>query len=285
MSVRQSRGEVKRAKDEGDVFDLEDSVEHETHRPIPSQSKLEADDDLDDEEEGDVLPNAQPCHPRNEVDTKLSFFRENVLHVYGLDFLKTGHMDEIFSQFNHKFIEWINDSSANIIFPNATDAKRALEALSFPKAGDEPWRRTPDILVSEDMPPIFLQMRLACGADTKKTRKAMPSLTGGTFKQSTWRRYAGRGDRRGMMKLAEIDTKRPREPPTDEEIERRRKRATRFQEWLEDAVATSKGKAGAAEKNIDSVVEGEQSEAGPQRGKFCNEDSSHQGSEEPVRAN
>merc|ERR1719437_404607 len=73
-------------------------------------------------------------------------------------------MDEIFSQFKHKWIEWINDSSANIVFGDATGAKK----------GDEPWRRTPDILVSEDVPPIYLQMRYATPADVKPSKKAVP---------------------------------------------------------------------------------------------------------------
>lgn len=50
----------------------------------------------------------------------------------------------------------------------------ALEALSFPKTEDEPWRRTPDILISEDVPPIFLQMRLATVHDVKKAKRSVP---------------------------------------------------------------------------------------------------------------
>ncbi|CAE8589130.1 unnamed protein product [Polarella glacialis] len=62
-------------------------------------------------------------------------------------------------------------SSVTIGIPNENEA---LESLSFPKPDDEPWRRTPDILVSEDVSPIFLQLRLATAKDTKKLRKAVP---------------------------------------------------------------------------------------------------------------
>lgn len=131
-------------------------------------------DECDDSEEESLGPEAQPAFPRSEVDKADVKVRSNAIHVYGLDFLQTGHMDEIFSQFKHKWIEWINDSSANIVFGDAPLAKRALESLSFPKAGDEPWRRTPDILVSEDVPPIYLQMRYATLSDVKPSKKAVP---------------------------------------------------------------------------------------------------------------
>jgi len=125
--------------------------------------------------EDTLLPEAQPTYPRSEVIGK-STLRANAVHVYGLDFLKTDHMNEIFGQFNHKYIEWMNDSSANIIFKDAATAKRALESLSFPKVGDDPWRRTPDILVNEDLPPIFLQLRTATSLDIKQPKKAVPKV-------------------------------------------------------------------------------------------------------------
>mmetsp|Transcript_13106 Transcript_13106/g.35864 ORF Transcript_13106/g.35864 Transcript_13106/m.35864 type:complete len:284 (+) Transcript_13106:110-961(+) len=232
-------------------YSIDESVEPETRRRHRSPVKVQDDDYEDDQE--DVLPEAQPSHSRNEVDMMVAKFRQSVLHVYGLDFLKTGHMDEIFNQFNHKFVEWINDSSANIIFSKDSDAKRALDALSFAKAGDEPWRRTPDILVSETMPPIFLQMRLACSTDVKRPKKAMPSIPVNTRSNA-----AGDRRRRGMQRKtgsegaglpqSGLSTKRPKLPLTEEEQERRTKRATRFGDWMDavgTAVAASEGDAKA----------------------------------------
>lgn len=133
----------------------------------------EADDDADEDKEDDAMaPEAEPSYPRNEVDPAKATFREDAVHVYGLDFLKTGHMEEIFGQFNHRYIEWINDSSANVVFRNAASARKALESLSYPKAGDDPWRRTPDILVHDDLPAVFLQMRLAAPSDTKAKKES-----------------------------------------------------------------------------------------------------------------
>lgn len=238
-------------------YSIDESVEPETRRRHRSPVKVQDDDYEDDQE--DVLPEAQPSHSRNEVDMKVAKFRQSVLHVYGLDFLKTGHMDEIFNQFNHKFIEWINDSSANIIFSKDSDAKRALDALSFAKAGDEPWRRTPDILVSETMPPIFLQMRLACSIDVKRPKKAMPSIPVNTRSNT-----AGDRRRRGMQRKTStegaglpqsgLSTKRPKLPLTEEEQERRTKRATRFGDWM-DAVGTTVA-ASAGDAKAPAAVEG-----------------------------
>lgn len=210
--------------------------------PTVAGGKIEEGDDFDDEGEDDLHPEARPTHNRNEVAATTAKFRSNAVHVYGLDFLKTGHMDEIFSQFNHKFIEWINDSSANIVFVDAASAEKALESLSFPKAGDEPWRRTPDILVSEDVPPIFLQMRLAAQGDTKPLRrgvpKALPPVP--SFPQPLRQvPRKGRGGRNAIVTgnggLGDLDgnqavSQKRKKPITEEELSKRQKRADRFNE-------------------------------------------------------
>mmetsp|Transcript_81857 Transcript_81857/g.255617 ORF Transcript_81857/g.255617 Transcript_81857/m.255617 type:complete len:335 (+) Transcript_81857:162-1166(+) len=206
--------------------------------PVEKLEGKEVDDVFeDDEEDDDLLPEAQPSFPRNEVDKDKAAFRQNAVHVYGLDFLKTGHMDEIFSQFNHKCVEWINDSSANIIFADAASAKKAVESLSFKKAGDEPWRRTPDILVSEDVPPIFLQMRLAASSDIKPSRRSVPkaapppqySAPRRGDQRDAARRRQMYSDGPGAEQQGRRATKRPGKAEiSEEELLKRRKRALRF---------------------------------------------------------
>lgn len=266
--------------DEEDIVgrDIDDGAQKRpktSGKPVPTApraakveefSEDEDDDDEDDEEEEEdddevtTISATQPSQPRNEVDPKLDF-RQNAVHVYGLDFLKTGHMEEIFSQFNHKFIEWINDSCANVVFKNAEGAKTALESLSFPKKDDEPWRRTPDILVSEDVPPIFLQMRLASAKDAKRARKSAscgmpfvhypPPVSQPPFGRGRGGR-GGRGNRGGRRRIyadddnkpvpaaaakskPEAGTKRP-SGITDEEWRKRQKRDQRFGEAEEPEV-------------------------------------------------
>jgi len=221
-----------------------DGVEYETRRRKGGvQPKRE--DQSGEEDADDFLPEAKPAHPRNEVDPKATQ-RQNAVYIYGLDFLKTSHLDEIFSQFDHKFIEWLNDSAANIIFAQPINSKKAMDALSVPKVGDEPWRRTPDILVSEGMPPIFLQMRLATTADVKPSKKAMPKISG----------YVNDRRRAGSDRVV---TTRPKPAVTDEEAARRRKRATRFADWLkatpkpvEDGVQGSENKSNSQSLNAGS---------------------------------
>jgi len=256
----------------------DDSTEIDSRRRSYETPAKQEEDDEEDDEENELLPEARPSNPRNEVAGKNTPFRSNVLHVYGLDFLKTSHMDEIFGQFGHKFIEWINDSAANIMFAQADKAKKALEALSFPKTGDDPWRRTPDILVSEDMPPIFLQMRYATSGDAKPTKKAIPKAPMVPPPQ----RRRGKGGSRGVAGAVTeggggeggIATKRPKPPPTAEERERRQKRAKRFADWLVDTgkdagegadAANDAAKAAAAASPSARDRKGGHKEAGPPR--------------------
>jgi hypothetical protein len=173
-------------------------------------------------------------------------------------------MNEIFSQFQHRFIEWINDSSANIVFRSKESAKKALESLSYPKARDPPWRRTPDILVNDDCPPIFLQMRLATAADVKKGKKSAPTVFKGDSKVANRARAsqrAGQGNvyRDGMttellVQAGLLGKRGNPEPPSAEEVAQRQKRAARFGGTEETAMGTSTttGDAGTSTTTADT---------------------------------
>jgi len=180
-----------------------------------------AENDFDDGDDT-LLPEAQPSFPRNEVNQKAPAFRQDAVHVYGLDFLETNHMIEIFSQFNHKYIEWVNKSSANVVFRDAVNAKKALESLSYPKDGDEPWRRTPDILVSEGLPAVFLQMRFALPSDVKPPKRSVSAVTP-TRSVSSTATWPGSEDARNEKRKWGTEVEVP-----EEELVKRRKRAERF---------------------------------------------------------
>lgn len=210
-----------------DLTKPEQAAPKKQHRHSP---QVNIDDDDGSDVGGDeLLPEARPAYTRSEADAKAKF-RENAVHVYGLDFLQTEHMNEIFSQFEHKYIEWINDSSANIIFKNAESARQALESLSYAKAGDAPWRRTPDILVNDDAPPVFLQMRLATLHDHKSSKKSVPKLLP---LAPTWKGSGRVGRRRqgaigGTGGAATMEGVTRKGPVSQEEVARRQKRAERF---------------------------------------------------------
>lgn len=232
--------------------------EAKSERAAPNNQQAEAqvrDDDDDDDMGDDLVPEAQPTCARHDVST-VAKFRENVVHVYGLDFLQTEHMNEIFNQFDHKYIEWINDSSANIIFKNAGCARQALDSLSYPKAGDAPWRRTPDILVSGDSPPVFLQMRLATWDDHKTSRKCVPKVLplapmekgrGGAGRLDKSRQAANGGSGGNGNTIVGV-TRKGR--PSVAEVDKRQKRIARFG-TTETADATVAKTSDAAAQRVD----------------------------------
>merc|ERR1711972_356950 len=116
----------------------------------------------------------------------------------------------------------------------------ALESLSYPKAGDDPWRRTPDILVHDDLPAVFLQMRLAVQSDSKKGKHAVPSVNPPAYVEESNRRnsqftVSSLYDKK-QKPLDRLPRKRGPQGPPDEEIEKRRKRATRFADTLDKPV-------------------------------------------------
>ncbi|CAJ1409169.1 unnamed protein product [Effrenium voratum] len=216
-------------------------------RPKVEQvSSEEEEEEEEDAEEVPPLARAQPSEPRLEVEPGANV-RENAVHVYGLDFLKTSHMEEIFSQFGHKYVEWINESSANIIFKNAEGAKKALEALSFPKTEDEPWRRTPDILVGEGVPPIFLQMRLATVKDHKQAKRSVPkAMSPMHYAQVFYKNQAqgARGRPRPNSAKAKPKAGTKRLQVTPEESQKRQKRGERFGDD-EEVIVVGEAKKGA----------------------------------------
>lgn len=217
--------------------------------------KEEADDQDEPGNEDGLAPEAEPSELRNEVAPSTKF-REDSVHVYGLDFLKTGHMEEIFGQFNHRYIEWINDSSANVVFRDAASARKALESLSYPKAGDAPWRRTPDILVHDDLPAVFLQMRLAAPSDTKDKKRAVPSLNPPAYTPESDRRppqftMASLYDRKERTEdngdaVDGKTKKRGAQVVPTAELAKRQKRAERFAATLGEAPAAAEPEAAAA---------------------------------------
>jgi hypothetical protein len=211
----------------------------EAAKIAPKEKKEEGGGDEEPREEEDIVaPEAEPSFPRNEVPPGTTKFRQDAVHVYGLDFLKTGHMEEIFGQFNHRYVEWINDSSANVVFKNLDSARRALESLSYPKVGDDPWRRTPDILVHDDLPAVFLQMRLAAPSDVKKGKRAIPSANPPTYIEESQRgnpqfSVASLYPRSSKPQpTGREPRKRAAQGPPDEEFDKRKRRSVRFEATL-----------------------------------------------------
>lgn len=140
--------------------------------------------------------------------------RLDVVHIYGVDLLSTKDILHYFGDYGPKYIEWINDSSANVVFNDAATAKRAMAGMGIPMATedlpsgaslDDPqamqyvWHKGKDFhKASSDIPLVF---RIATVMDVKpservKSRRLWVGL-GGTHK-----RGRGRGRGKGKTNFA-----------------------------------------------------------------------------------
>lgn len=75
---------------------------------------------------------------RKEVTAEVER-RLEVVHIYGVDLMSTKDILNYFGDYGPKVVEWINDSSANVVFSDAGTAERAMVGMGTP-------------MVSEDLP-------------------------------------------------------------------------------------------------------------------------------------
>ncbi|GAQ89682.1 hypothetical protein KFL_005500050 [Klebsormidium nitens] len=128
---------------------------------------------------------------RDAPDT--ASLRLDTIYVYGTDTLSTKDVLRYFTGYGPSFVEWINDSSCNIVFEDEFAAKRALltigtqepgsanEALPAPWYAGKPFER-------DDLR-LPLSLRIACTADVKPEE--------GVVSRHLWIRDGGRGQGRG----------------------------------------------------------------------------------------
>lgn len=111
--------------------------------------------------------------------------RQNVVHCFGVDFLSTKDVLGLFQKFDPKEIEWLDDSSCNVVLGDDVVAVNVIKSLahSDPRASsDEPWTVTKplQLVVTEHpkrmsksktrrapMKEVHLQIRVATEADRK----------------------------------------------------------------------------------------------------------------------
>lgn len=90
--------------------------------------------------------------PRREFNDHAPV-KPQTLHCYGVDQLNTKEIFEIFAKFKASEVEWLDDSSCNVVFQSEKDAQAAVRDLrEVPQdvAGgdDDPWCTTKTITVS-----------------------------------------------------------------------------------------------------------------------------------------
>lgn len=131
---------------------------------------------LESSDEEDEAPHIAPRRPFNPMAPK----RSDTLHCYGVDFLSNKDVLEALQGFEPREVEWLDDSSCNVVFDSPEAAQKALEGLAVPGAGADsselPWRRTRKLHISSrrgkqaELPTakgLRLQIREATEADRK----------------------------------------------------------------------------------------------------------------------
>ncbi|PHH58679.1 hypothetical protein CDD81_4877 [Ophiocordyceps australis] len=133
----------------------------------------------------DILQPDEPEEPGELTDKDLdgldnpSLVPEK-LHLCGLDTL---HTDDVRAYVNSYYgaverIEWIDDTSANLVFPSDLVARDALSALSAIQVTDASALSVGELLPAKalaDKPDISLQLRLALESDRKQAGAALRS--------------------------------------------------------------------------------------------------------------
>mmetsp|Transcript_8727 Transcript_8727/g.24971 ORF Transcript_8727/g.24971 Transcript_8727/m.24971 type:complete len:441 (+) Transcript_8727:1-1323(+) len=94
--------------------------------------------------------------------------RSEAIHVFGVDLLNTQQILDVFMEYNPKFIEWLDDSSCNVVFGDNIAPQRAIDNVSIEVPQDAPWRRTELKQVAPTLPPQILHMRPATPLDKKR---------------------------------------------------------------------------------------------------------------------
>jgi hypothetical protein len=58
--------------------------------------------------------------------------RPEAVHIYGVDLMSTSDVLKYFTDYGPTYVEWLNDSSANVLFKDGATAKRAIAGLGKP---------------------------------------------------------------------------------------------------------------------------------------------------------
>jgi hypothetical protein len=94
-------------------------------------------------------PEVHFCERKNkEYIPKDVQVRRDTIHIFGVDFFSEGDLMDFFKEFNPLRVEWINDSSCNLVFLDYESASAAIFSKTTQiddKDHDLDWRRGLDI--------------------------------------------------------------------------------------------------------------------------------------------
>lgn len=190
-------------------------------------------------------------------------FRCGVLHCFGVDFLSNKEVLEVFSSLAPQQVEWLDDSSCNVIFRDDEAMQKAvgsLKALDQDASAEEPWTRTRLIAgskaSSKAAPSSLREFRLELRAATEADRKN-PGHSG--HMDSIY--YAQIKEQQVLDKqkkdLAALDTQKKHLPVEEQRQQlglRREKKRQRQNSFISKQAARSQAQ-GASEKDTSRPVE------------------------------
>ncbi|KLU84890.1 hypothetical protein MAPG_03924 [Magnaporthiopsis poae ATCC 64411] len=148
-----------------------------------ADSILPVDDDIlpadDAEEPGEVAESTDPAADLAGEDLKLCPAK---VHIRGLDNMNPNEIKAYFDEhaggLQYKHIEWIDDSSANLVFASESSASEALIALSAIDVADTAQLPVLELLPAKPCgakPGTTLQERLSAAARDNRAKELFPS--------------------------------------------------------------------------------------------------------------
>eukprot|EP01017_Pseudomicrothorax_dubius_P003321 TRINITY_DN10449_c0_g1_i2.p1 TRINITY_DN10449_c0_g1~~TRINITY_DN10449_c0_g1_i2.p1 ORF type:complete len:419 (-),score=85.05 TRINITY_DN10449_c0_g1_i2:28-1284(-) len=105
--------------------------------------------------------------PRIEMDQEDErTIRPDTLHVYGVDYMSESDVLRYFTTYNPIRVEWINDSSCNVVFSSPDEVRRTMMSLAISKPSqDKYWREGFPVFIEGVQRKLFF--RYACAKDVK----------------------------------------------------------------------------------------------------------------------
>jgi len=141
------------------------------------------------------------------VDRVVEESRELALHVFGVDSMSTKDIMQYFGDYGPSWVEWINDSSCNVVFEDVAAVARVLLMAAIPPENDEAkiemdlleWREAVPFsrMNGEQVP---LHMRQATAADIRPERPNPSSAWARSLQRKHKQRQKQSGGRSGKKR-------------------------------------------------------------------------------------
>eukprot|EP00184_Porphyridium_aerugineum_P002816 CAMPEP_0184698378 /NCGR_PEP_ID=MMETSP0313-20130426/5025_1 /TAXON_ID=2792 /ORGANISM="Porphyridium aerugineum, Strain SAG 1380-2" /LENGTH=376 /DNA_ID=CAMNT_0027157313 /DNA_START=41 /DNA_END=1171 /DNA_ORIENTATION=+ len=228
--MRAKRFGLDKKKDEAPVASASTSVKEESPAPEGEASgePRDASSPLATPDQPRLIV-SKPLEPKRNVNLEFEQIRPFVLHVYGIDTLSTEKLLELFGLYSPSWVEWINDSTANIAFAEEFTPKRVLlnlglelevgpdqwQTISEENAAIQDstltiWRKSRYVTLNNG---ITVQLQMRCATDQDR-RPDKPNPRSSWSRTNQQRQSEGYNSRRGGYQRAAGGVQKPRREST-----------------------------------------------------------------------